>query len=148
MTNRHRMKTLNLVISFDYSWFLAKNLSSFVPLPWKLHNRYCHNLEQYNYMINHEYYTLASLENTKVYQQHLGMCGILCAFYLWLQKSQKKEWRIMVKLELWVDTLQCVRLVWWLFKLFQYKKMICMDESLSKCLLKHFFTVSWGDKIS
>ena len=100
------------------------------------------HLEQYNYMINHEYYTLASLENTKVYQQHLGMCGILCAFYLWLQKSQKKEWRIMVKLELWVDTLQCVRLAWWLFKLFQYKKMICMDESLKRCLLKHSITVS------
>ena len=30
-------------ISFDYSWFLAKNLSNFVSLPWKLHNQYCHN---------------------------------------------------------------------------------------------------------
>ena len=25
-------------------WFLCKNLSNFVPLPWKLHNPYCHNL--------------------------------------------------------------------------------------------------------
>ena len=33
------------MISFDYSWFLAKNISNFVSLPWKLHNRYCHNLE-------------------------------------------------------------------------------------------------------
>ena len=23
-------------------WFLGKNLSNFVSLPWKLHNRYCH----------------------------------------------------------------------------------------------------------
>ena len=32
-----------LVISFDYSWFLAKKLSNFVSLPLNLHNRYCHN---------------------------------------------------------------------------------------------------------
>ena len=25
---------------FDYNWFLAKTLSNFVSLPWKLHNRY------------------------------------------------------------------------------------------------------------
>ena len=31
----------NSIISFDYSWFLAKNISNFVSLPWKLHNRYC-----------------------------------------------------------------------------------------------------------
>ena len=31
------------IISFDYSWFLAKNLSNFVSLPWKLHNQYRHN---------------------------------------------------------------------------------------------------------
>ena len=34
----------NLVISFEYSWFLTKNLSNFVSLPWKLQNRYCHNV--------------------------------------------------------------------------------------------------------
>ena len=27
--------SLNSMISFDYSWFLAKNLSFFVSLPWK-----------------------------------------------------------------------------------------------------------------
>ena len=32
----------NSMISFDYSWFLAKNISNFVSLPCKLHNRYCH----------------------------------------------------------------------------------------------------------
>ena len=32
----------NSMISFDYNWFLAKNLSNLVSFPWKLHNRYCH----------------------------------------------------------------------------------------------------------
>ena len=32
------------MISFDYSWFLGKNLSNFVSLPWKLHNWYFHNV--------------------------------------------------------------------------------------------------------
>ena len=32
----------NSIISFDYCWFLAKNLSNFVFLLWKLQNRYCH----------------------------------------------------------------------------------------------------------
>ena len=36
----------NLTISFDYSWSLAKILSNFVSLPWKLHNRYCHTVDQ------------------------------------------------------------------------------------------------------
>ena len=31
----------NSIILFDYSWFLAENLSNFVSLPWKLHNWYC-----------------------------------------------------------------------------------------------------------
>ena len=31
------------MISIDYSWSFAKNISNFVSLPWKLHNRYCHN---------------------------------------------------------------------------------------------------------
>ena len=44
MTARHYSKSQNLVISFEYSWFLAKNLFNFVSLPWKLHNRKCHNV--------------------------------------------------------------------------------------------------------
>ena len=33
----------NLVISFDYWWFLPKTFLILYPfLPWKLHNRYCH----------------------------------------------------------------------------------------------------------
>ena len=48
------------------------------------------HLEQYNYMINHEYYTLASLENTKVYQQHLVYVWyIVCLLSLIAKKSEK-----------------------------------------------------------
>ena len=42
MTARHYSNSQKLVISFEYSWFLAKKLSNFVSLPWKLHNQYCH----------------------------------------------------------------------------------------------------------
>ena len=30
---------------FRVCWFFAKNLSYFISLPWKLHNRYCHSAE-------------------------------------------------------------------------------------------------------
>ena len=46
MTARHYSNYQNLIISIDYSWFLAKTLSNFLSLPWKLHNRHCHNYEQ------------------------------------------------------------------------------------------------------
>ena len=42
LTARHYSNFQNLVTSFEYSWFLAKNLSNFVFLLWKLHNRKCH----------------------------------------------------------------------------------------------------------
>ena len=45
MTTRHYSNSQNLVISFEYSWFLAKNISNFVSLPWKLYNRKCHNVD-------------------------------------------------------------------------------------------------------
>ena len=38
------LKIQSFHLWFDYSWFLAKNLSNFVSLPWKLHNRYCHKV--------------------------------------------------------------------------------------------------------
>ena len=41
-TAPHFSNFQNLVISSEYSWFLAKNLSNFLSLPWKLHNRKCH----------------------------------------------------------------------------------------------------------
>ena len=47
LTPSHYTNSQNSMISFDYSWFLAKNLSNFVSLPWKFHNWYCHNLNRY-----------------------------------------------------------------------------------------------------
>ena len=49
LTAPHYSNFQNLVISFEYSWFLIKNLSNFVSLPWKLHNRKCHNNQVYNW---------------------------------------------------------------------------------------------------
>ena len=43
LTARHYSNSQNSIILFDYSWFLPKNLSNFLSLPWKLNNRYCHN---------------------------------------------------------------------------------------------------------
>ena len=42
LTAPHYSNFQNLVISFEYSWFLAKLLSNFVSLSWKLHDQYCH----------------------------------------------------------------------------------------------------------
>ena len=47
LTPPHHNNLKNSMISVNYSWFLAKNLSDFVYLPWKLHNRYCHNREPF-----------------------------------------------------------------------------------------------------
>ena len=44
MTARHYSNSQNLVISLEYSRFLAKNIINFVSLPWKLHNQKCHNV--------------------------------------------------------------------------------------------------------
>ena len=43
MTDHHYSNSHNSIISFAYSWFLAKNLSNFISHPWKLHHRYCPN---------------------------------------------------------------------------------------------------------
>ena len=52
LTAPHYSNFQILVISFEYSWFLAKNLSNFVSLPWKLHNRKCHNEQRlYNFCL-------------------------------------------------------------------------------------------------
>ena len=47
----------NSIISFDFGWFLTKNLSNFVSLPWKLHNQYCR-------MITHTQIMLAQPKNS------------------------------------------------------------------------------------
>ena len=41
----HYSNSQNSIISFDYSWFLAKNISNFVLLSWKLNNWYCHSIQ-------------------------------------------------------------------------------------------------------
>ena len=42
MTARYYLNSQSSIISSDYRWFLDKNLSNFVFLPWNLHNRYSH----------------------------------------------------------------------------------------------------------
>ena len=42
LKTHHYSNYQNLVISFDYSWFLAGNLFNLLSLPWKLYNWYCH----------------------------------------------------------------------------------------------------------
>ena len=37
------IRLISKIQSFHYDWFLVRNLPNFVSLPWKLHNRYCHN---------------------------------------------------------------------------------------------------------
>ena len=34
----------NIIFPLRICWFLAQNLSNFVPLPWKFDNPYCHSL--------------------------------------------------------------------------------------------------------
>ena len=48
------LKSINLGTQFSkfnnclwVCWFLGKNISNFVPLIWKLHNPYCHNLHNH-----------------------------------------------------------------------------------------------------
>ena len=43
LTPPHLTNLQNSMISLDYRWFWAKNLSNIVSLPWKLHNRYFHS---------------------------------------------------------------------------------------------------------
>ena len=52
MTAHDYSNAQNSMISFDYSWCLGKNLSNFVSLPWKLHNRYCHT----SYLLTYPYF--------------------------------------------------------------------------------------------
>ena len=42
LTPSHYTNSQNSIISFDYSWFLGKNLSNFIYPDLKLHNLYCH----------------------------------------------------------------------------------------------------------
>ena len=66
----------NLVILFDCNWFLAKNLSNFVSLPWKLHNRYCHTLEAF-YSLTSAFSQVTNINRYITKQINLN-------FFLWL----------------------------------------------------------------
>ena len=56
----------NSIISSDYSWFLGKNLSNFVPLLWKLNNPYYHT-PQAHYQTMNLFDTVSSLFQAMVY---------------------------------------------------------------------------------
>ena len=45
LTPSHYTNLQNSMFLFDYSWFLAKNISNYVSLLWKLYNRYCHTAQ-------------------------------------------------------------------------------------------------------
>ena len=79
LTARSYSSSPNLVISFDYSWFLAKNVSNFVPPAWKLHNRYCHSI----YIVQ-----LSPLWNSKVFTKVVGNMFALHTYLLSLEKSR------------------------------------------------------------
>ena len=75
LTAPHYSNFQNLVISFEYSWFLAKNLSNFVSLPWKLHNRKCHNVQSAWFKIwkkeywNNQHFFLVYIQNFAHYSR-------------------------------------------------------------------------------
>ena len=47
MTAPHYTNSQNSIISFEYSWFLGKNISNFVSPDLKIHNLYCHTVRTY-----------------------------------------------------------------------------------------------------
>ena len=67
LTAPHYSNFQNLVISFEYSWFLAKNLSNFLSLPWKLHNRECHSTQIFTLVL-------------VIVQSELLTLGIFCKY--------------------------------------------------------------------
>ena len=75
MTARHYSNSQNLVISFEYGWFLAKNLSNFVSLPWKLHNRKCHN-EQHT-------------DSASFLKSHLNFCSSIISRVYFFSNSRE-----------------------------------------------------------
>ena len=61
------------------SWFLAKNLSNFVSIPWKLHNRYCHNGRKFTLFNMQPWYVIEGL------------------WIFWCHLLSKLKWFIMMK---------------------------------------------------
>ena len=64
LTAPHYSNFQNLAISFEYSWFLAKNLTNFVSLPWKLHNQKCHNVGMY--LVSNKYFSLNAKSEVQI----------------------------------------------------------------------------------
>ena len=75
LTPPHYTNSQNSMISFEYSWFLAKNISNFVSLPWNLHNRYCHNWKKHSRVTclfcatNCPFLSLRKVENCDVFEK-------------------------------------------------------------------------------
>ena len=53
----------------------AKNLSNFVSLPWKLHNRYCHNVED-----SHEIFVCSSIKGDIMPRWKIALYQGVCTF--------------------------------------------------------------------
>ena len=73
----------NSMISFAYSWFLAKNLCNFVSLSWKIHNRYCHTVKQLQFTAYATakmpiQYTLKDLETKITIRNHQLTAKVSC----------------------------------------------------------------------
>ena len=72
--------THKTMILFDYSWLLDKDLSNFVSLPWKLHNRKCHTAQRMTIIIIFVRVLTATMGWNKYFVQNksfLAFCEIL-----------------------------------------------------------------------
>ena len=140
LTAPHYSNFQNLVISFEYSWFLAKILSNFVSLPWKLHNRECHNVyylltESNNQIEIYKTCTFLAKSNcswpknpskqTKFVKPVLFIkmfCKYLDAYFSnWLSDKLSYEAKSFVQndnlvLNRLVPCLKCMELACWVFK--------------------------------
>ena len=70
LTPTHYTNLQNSIISFDSSWFSAKNLSNFVSFPWKLHNRHCHDRHIADFFFSFSLYQEGLTQMTKVISIH------------------------------------------------------------------------------
>ena len=76
LTAPHYSNFQNFVISFEYSWFLAKNLSNFVSLHWKLHNRECHTQHSWYLTCHCLICTRLKSDTFEIYKRYFEwLCG-------------------------------------------------------------------------
>ena len=86
LTPHHYTNSQNSIISFDYSWFLPKNLSSFVFLSLKLLNQYSHNLRcpTCPFLFNHQMHM-----NVLHPYEFLHFMQRICKFWInWKDKNK------------------------------------------------------------